>query len=108
LIEGEAEELAKAAIERAKAGDGPLLKSLIERLSPPQRSRAVRIELPPLDNIEGVSNALGAVSESVADGAITPDEGNTIAGILDARRKSLETLELEARIAKLEQLPRGR
>ena len=35
LIEGEAEELAKVAIERAKAGDGPLLKSLIERLSPP-------------------------------------------------------------------------
>jgi translation elongation factor EF-Tu-like GTPase len=95
--------LAKVAIERAKAGDGPLLKSLIERLSPPQRNRSVRINLPALDDIKAISKALGSVSQSVADGTITPDEGHTIAGILEARRKSFETIELEARIANLEQ-----
>lgn len=108
LIEGEAEELAKVAIERAKAGDGPLLKALIERLSPPQRNRAVRIELPSLDDIQGVAKALGSVSEAVADGTITPDEGHTMTGILEARRKSFETVEMNERLSKLEQSVEGR
>ena len=51
-----------------RLNSSPLLKSLIERLSPPQRSRVIRIELPSLDDIEGVANALGAVSGAVADG----------------------------------------
>jgi hypothetical protein len=39
----------------------------------------------------------------MAEGEITPDEAATIAGVLESKRKSIETMELGARIARLEQ-----
>jgi hypothetical protein len=39
----------------------------------------------------------------MAEGEITPDEAATIAGVLESKRKAIETVELEARIARLEQ-----
>jgi hypothetical protein len=42
----------------------------------------------------------------MAIGDITPDEAATIAGVLDAKRKALETADLEQRISRLEQQPR--
>jgi hypothetical protein len=39
----------------------------------------------------------------MAKGAITPDEAVTIAGLLEAMRKAIETVEIEARLAALEQ-----
>jgi hypothetical protein len=38
----------------------------------------------------------------VAAGDILPGEGATLAGIVEARRKAVETQELEARISALE------
>jgi hypothetical protein len=39
----------------------------------------------------------------MASGEITPDEATTVAGVLDAKRKVLETVEIEERLARLEQ-----
>jgi hypothetical protein len=47
--------------------------------------------------------ALGAVSVAVAAGGLTPEEGTAVAGILEAQRKAVEMLDLEARVAALEQ-----
>ena len=38
----------------------------------------------------------------MANGAISPDEATTIAGLLEAKRKAIETIELEARLATIE------
>jgi hypothetical protein len=42
----------------------------------------------------------------MAIGEVTPDEAATIAGVLDAKRKALETVDLEQRIGRLEQQPK--
>jgi hypothetical protein len=47
--------------------------------------------------------AVGAVADAVGAGEITPDEGQAMASILEAKRKAIETVELESRIAALEQ-----
>jgi hypothetical protein len=39
----------------------------------------------------------------MAEGEITPDEASVIAGVLEAKRKAIETVQLEERVAKLEQ-----
>ena len=44
LLDGEAEELVRKAVERAKAGDGPMLKFLLSRILP--RERLVKLDLP--------------------------------------------------------------
>jgi hypothetical protein len=38
----------------------------------------------------------------VANGSITPGEGQTLAALMEAQRKSVETLDLENRLAALE------
>jgi hypothetical protein len=50
-----------------------------------------------------VSCALSDLTgDAVGAGDITPDEGHAMASILEAKRKAIETIELESRIAALE------
>ena len=52
---------------------------------------------------EDVMKAQGAVVATMARGEITPDDANTIVGILEARRRAIETVELESRVQIIEQ-----
>jgi len=53
LLKGEEVTLVRKAIERAKAGDTQMLKFLLDRILPKERS--VRVDLPAMD---GASNAV--------------------------------------------------
>ena len=87
----------------AKAGDSAALRLVIDRLIPPVRERRLSLELPKIGTPAGVVAAIGVVLDAVGAGTITPSEGQTLAGLLEAQRKNMETLELEARIAAVEQ-----
>jgi hypothetical protein len=52
--------------------------------------------------------ALSSTVEAMAGGEITPDEAAVVAGVLETKRKAIETVELEARLARLEQQAEGR
>jgi hypothetical protein len=80
------------------------LRLVLERVAPLRRGRPVRFDLPAggVERAGDVSAALGAVLEATAEGALTPDEAATIAGVLEAKRKAIETVEIEARLAALE------
>ena len=39
----------------------------------------------------------------MAGGELTPDEAATIAGVIELKRRSIETVEIERRLATLEQ-----
>jgi len=58
--------------------------------------------LPKIKGAEDLPKVLGAILEAVAQGEITPGEGQTLTAMLDAYRKGLETTDLEARITALE------
>lgn len=102
LLDGQAEALTQKAVDLALDGDTTALRLCLERLCPPRKSRPVNIDLPDTTNSEGVAAAQAAVVQAVAAGELTPDEGTALAGILEARRKAIETTEIEARIAALE------
>jgi len=102
LLDGEAEGLTRKAIDLAMSGDTVALRLCIERLCPPRKSRPVHLALPEAKTAEGVAEAQAVVVQAVADGEITPEEGTILAGILEARRKAVETLDHEERIASLE------
>jgi hypothetical protein len=103
LFEGEAGAIARKCVERALEGDPTALRLVMERLSPVRRGRPVRFPLPSLDTAAALPKALAAVLAAVADGALTPDEGVSLAQIIESRRRAIETMELEGRIAALEQ-----
>ncbi len=100
LLEGEAEALARKAVELAKDGDPTALRLVLDRLLP--KSRAVRLDLP-LRTLADLDQATEAIRGALAEGAVTLDEVAALAGLVEARRRLLETTELERRLAALEQ-----
>ncbi len=104
LLDGEGEALTRKAIELAKDGDLTAIKLCLDRILPPRKSRPINIDLPSVDSGEGVSQAQAVVVQAVGDGEITPDEAHVLSSILEARRKSLETADIELRLDKLERL----
>ena len=103
LLDEEGEVITRKAIELAKAGDSGALRLVLERLIPPVRERRIALPLPKIETPAGIAAAIGAILDSVAAGTITPGEGQSLAGLCEGQRRSLETLELEARLSALEQ-----
>jgi hypothetical protein len=103
LLDGEAEALTRKAIELALAGDTTALRLCMERVAPVRKGRPVRLDLPPMITASDTLAALSVVAASMAEGDITPEEAVTIASLLEAKRKAIETVEIEARLAALEQ-----
>lgn len=102
LLDGEAEALTRKAVELALDGDGAALRLCLERIAPPRRDAPVTFDLPRMETARDAATAAGAVLEAVALGELTPTEGAHIMGLVETFRRTLETSELEARVAALE------
>ena len=103
LMEGGAEEITLAIIDAARKGDIAAARLVIERLAPPARERPISLDLPDTSTVAGVSEAQQTILQAVGSGDLLPGEETALAGILEARRKALETVDLEQRIPALEQ-----
>lgn len=106
LLEGEADTLTRKAIEMALEGDTVALRLCLERIHPPRKDAPVPFDLPAMSGAESAAQAMGAVLEGVAKGDLTPSEANSLAGLVEGYRKTLETTELEARLTALEERQR--
>lgn len=102
LLDGEAEALTRQAVTMALDGDGTALRLCLERIAPPRRDAPVQFDLPRMETVRDAAKAAGAVLEAVALGDLTPTEGAHIMGLVESYRRTLETSELEARVAALE------
>lgn len=107
LMEKGAKEITAAVVEYAKNGDMAAARLVLDRLAPLAKGRPVFLDLPDTSSAAGISDAQRAILEAVAAGELLPGEGATLAGIVEAHRKALETQELEARIAALEEMKDG-
>ena len=103
LMADDVEGVVKAVIDAARTGDMAAARIILDRLVPVRKGRPVEIDLPEVRTAGDVLAAMGAVLDHVADGEITPDEGATVAGILEMKRRTLELVEIERRLAALEQ-----
>lgn len=103
LLEGQHHALTQAAIDKALAGDPTALKLCLDRLAPARRDAPVAFEMPPIKTVADTVAASSAVLAAVAAGDVTPDEGGRVMALLAAHRGILETGEMEARIAALEE-----
>ena len=102
LFDGQAEELIQKCIQMALEGDSTAMRLCIERLVPPRKDRPVNLDLPKMECVEDTVNAMAVISSGVADGELTPSEGQALSGMVENYRKAIETSELEERICKLE------
>lgn len=102
LMEADATAIVAAVVAAAKNGDMTAARMVIDRLIPPAKERPISVDLPASDTAAGVQEALGALLAAVGRGEVLPGEAQALAALLEARRKAIETTELEARIAQLE------
>jgi len=103
LLEDEARELTRTLIERAKAGYAVPLQLVFERLLPPRKDRPVHITLPPIETLQDVLAAQGEIIRCAAAGELTPSEAQAMAALLELRCRTLESIDIEARLAALEE-----
>jgi hypothetical protein len=102
LLRDNAKELIEKAIEMAKGGDGPALRLCIDRLAPPRKDRPVWFELPKMSESRDAVKASAAIVEAVASGDLTPSEASELSKVVDGYARSLQTIEFEERLLKLE------
>ena len=103
LLEGEAEQLTRKAMELAMAGDITALRLCLERLIPPRKDRPIHLLLPPIENVQQISLAMTRVSAAIGEGEITPMEGEVLSNVLAAHKAVLLAGDLERRMDDLEQ-----
>jgi hypothetical protein len=108
LIDGEAEEVVRAMVEAAKAGDTTAGRAILDRLVPPRRERPVMFEMPELCGPADAVAAMAAITAAVASGDLTPGEAGELAKLVGGFVQAIEATEFEARIAALEQRQGGR
>lgn len=102
LLDGEAEELTRKAIELAKCGDMAALRLCMDRLLPARRDRAVNFELPKLASAKDALNASAAILEAVASGDLTPTEASELSKLVSNYVEALKATEIEERLARIE------
>lgn len=93
-------EIQGVAVREAKQGDMRAV-AIVERIWR-RRRRLVTLDLPPVDDPGGLAAAQAAVIAAAAGGRITPREGIAFAALLDYRRRTLDTVELEGLLRDLE------
>ena len=104
LFDGEAEFLARTAVEHAMAGNMTALRLCLDRLMP-RRERTVAVDLPPVETAADALKAAGRLVALVGAGELTPGEGRALAAMVETQRRAIETEDLERRIIALEGSP---
>ena len=108
LLDGEAEELTRKAVELALEGDTTALRLCLERILPPRKGRPITFTLPQVTNTGDLRAAALAILGAVSEGEISPEEAAAVAPLIVGVRKAMETDELSRRLEALEQALEGK
>jgi len=102
LADDAGKEILEKMVEVAKGGDLRAAELVLSRIWPARKGRPVTIDLPKIENVADIVTALGAVSDALMRGDVTPDEATAVANVLEVKRRTIETADLTARIEALE------
>jgi hypothetical protein len=102
LLEGEVEALSRKAVDLALKGDVSALRLCLDRILPPRRDRPVCFELPRMTESKDAMSALAAIVAAVAAGELTPMEAAELSKVVDGYARTLQAVEFEERLSKLE------
>ena len=107
LLAENGEEILKVAVTKALAGDVACLKLLLPRVAPSPRTPCVEFDLPPTDTITGLAKAVDSLLAATASAELAPEQTRDLVGLLDIKRRVIESADLEARILRLETMLNG-
>ena len=74
----------------------------MDRILPIKKERNISLDLKSLRGSQDALQSIETVLRAVADGEITPSEGQAVASLLETHRRTFEVEELEHRLEALE------
>ncbi len=102
ILDGEADALARKAIELALDGDTVALRLCLERIAPARRERPSPFTLPELQTAADAVRASAALVQAVAAGELTTGQAAELGKLVESFVKAIEAADLEERIIALE------
>lgn len=104
MLEGEAQQVTRKALDLALGGDSPALKLCLDRILPLRRERLLQFELPPLNSAADGPTAIAAIIEAVAHSELTLSEATGLVKLVEAFIGAFEAKDFEERLMLLEDL----
>lgn len=102
LLDDEAEDLTRRAVELALEGDTTAMRLCLERIAPAVKDAPVQFELPKMTSAQDAAEGAQAVLQAVSEGELTPSQGASVMALIETYRRTLETSNHERRLAALE------
>jgi len=102
LLDGEAEEITRKAIDLAKGGDMGAIRICLDRLAPPRKDRHIEFVLPKMQKASDASDASAAIVKAVSVGELTPSEAGELMKVVESYARTLQACDFEARLERLE------
>lgn len=96
-----ADELLVVAINKALDGDPNMLSTLLGRMLPALRQRGERLQFR-LDPKATLADQSASVLAAMAEGVLSPDEGQTVLACIASHARIVETTEIDERLRRLE------
>ncbi len=103
LMQDDVENIVNAVLTAARDGDMTAARIVLDRIAPARKGRPVEFELPAIEEPGDLIPTIEAVVSAMATGELTPDEASAVAAVIDVKRRTMETVDIERRIAALEQ-----
>jgi hypothetical protein len=103
MLEGEADAIIRAAIEKTKGGDMAAVRLCLERVAPRLKDRGAGFALPPLDTATSALTALASIADAVAGGELTPSEAGELSRLAERYVNLLAVMPIEQRRAWLQE-----
>jgi hypothetical protein len=82
LLEDKFEALTQRAIDRALEGDAASLRLCLTRLAPARRDAPLQFDMPDVRSPADAMHASATLLRAVADGEVTPEEGQRVMALL--------------------------
>jgi hypothetical protein len=104
MMQHDAKDIGKVAIERAKGGDMTAIKILLDRLSPVPRGRFLRFQAPKIENPADLAAFTASVLQALANGELTAAEASDITSVVAVFLQALQTAGLRVDVSELKRL----
>jgi hypothetical protein len=102
-LEVDGEAIIEGIKKQALKSNATAMRLCMERLVPVAQASNVQFWMPRVETVESVKEATAATVEAVAEGLLSPQEGEAVARIVESQRRNIETVELEGRVKSLEE-----
>ena len=103
LLDGEAETLARKAVDMALSGDPAALRMCLDRIVAPRREQPFSVDLPPIRSPADIAPAMEALIVAAARGRITAGEAFALSQTIETYLRAIDSSEFERRLRRLEE-----